>query len=387
MDFDKVDRLCHEATTMGVTPGLVVLAADEGRLRLLAAWGASQVVPAAVAVSVETVFDIASVTKAVATSVLTMQLIGRGALALDSSVATWLPEFAGSPDRDVVSLRHLLSHSAGLPAHRPFHEGAAALYEKATYGAGGPDRVPGIASRRFVEEAATREPLVYPPGTRSLYTDLGFIVLGRILERVAQAGLDVQLATTIVHPLGLVKTRYVPAGNGRVAGAPWPDRETVAATEDCPVRGSVVVGEVHDLNAYAMGGIAGHAGLFSTAAELGKMAEALVLDWQGARTPSLVPRDVIREFWRPAGIPDSTWRLGWDGPAPHGSQAGDRLSRLAVGHLGFTGCSLWIDPERARWIVVLANRIHPVVTPSARYRAFRAALHDAIVEAFSSGKG
>jgi len=139
---------------------------------------------------------------------------------------------------------------------------------------------------------------------------------------------------------------------------------------------------VHDMNAFAMGGIAGHAGLFSDAADLGRIAAALVGAWRGeAGAGAVVERDVVREFWRPAGIPDSTWRLGWDGPAERGSQAGERLSRAAVGHLGFTGCSLWIDPERARWIVLLTNRVHPVVATDGRFRAFRPAFHDAAVAA------
>ena len=155
----------------------------------------------------------------------------------------------------------------------------------------------------------------------------------------------------------------------------------MAATERCPVRGRVVSGEVHDLNAFAMDGVAGHAGLFSTAADLAAVGEALLAAWRGDAGPALVERDVIREFWRPAGVPGSTWRLGWDGPADARSQAGARLSRAAVGHLGFTGCSLWIDPARALIIVLMTNRVHPEVRDDPRFRAFRPAVHDAILEA------
>jgi len=143
----------------------------------------------------------------------------------------------------------------------------------------------------------------------------------------------------------------------------------------------VVAGQVHDMNAFAMDGVAGHAGLFSTAADLAAIAQALVAAWRGDAGPALVDRDVVREFWRPAGPPDSTWRLGWDGPADVNSQAGTRLSRGAVGHLGFTGCSLWIDPARALIIVLLSNRVHPAVRDDPRFRAFRPAFHDAVLEA------
>jgi CubicO group peptidase (beta-lactamase class C family) len=145
----------------------------------------------------------------------------------------------------------------------------------------------------------------------------------------------------------------------------------------------VILGEVDDLNAYAMGGIAGHAGLFSDATDLGILAGALCAAWKSPTGSNLVSREAIRSFWSSAGIPGSTWRLGWDGPAPDGSQAGTRLSRGAVGHLGFTGCSLWIDPERELWIVMLSNRVHPEVpAPSDhRFRELRPRLHDAVLEA------
>jgi CubicO group peptidase (beta-lactamase class C family) len=157
----------------------------------------------------------------------------------------------------------------------------------------------------------------------------------------------------------------------------------IAATEVCAVRERTLVGEVHDLNAFALEGVAGHAGLFSTAGELAVVARALRAAWHGDAGASLVERDVIREFWRPAGVPESNWRLGWDGPAAHNSQAGARISRAAVGHLGFTGCSLWIDPASDRFVVLLSNRVHPAVRDDPRFRAFRPAVHDAIFDALA----
>jgi len=135
-----------------------------------------------------------------------------------------------------------------------------------------------------------------------------------------------------------------------------------------------------------MGGIAGHAGLFSDATDLGILAGALCAAWKSPTGSNIASREVMRTFWAPAGIPGSTWRLGWDGPAPAGSQAGERMSRSAVGHLGFTGCSLWIDPARELWVVLLTNRVHPEVPPASddRFRRLRPRLHDAVLDAIGS---
>ena len=369
--FSEVDRLCREAVADGTTPSAVIVAVDEGTVRGRDAWGWAQRQPDTQLATVESIYDLASVTKAIVTSVLAMQAIGRGDLRLDNPVASYLARFAG-PGRERITIRHLLSHSGGLPAHRPYFQVAVTSGEVS------------CDVRDTIIDAAAREPLVYAPGTQSLYTDVGFILLGAVLESLSGERLDVLFERDVARPLSLATTGFVDVTDGGNARARLLAMGTVAATESCLARGRVIVGEVHDLNAFAMGGVAGHAGLFGTAGDVSRIAEALVRAWQGGPAPSLVERDVIRELWKPAGIPNSTWRLGWDGPAPHGSQAGEKLSRAAVGHLGFTGCSLWIDPLRARWIVLLANRIHPHVPQDQRFRAFRAAIHDSIVESFVS---
>ena len=232
------------------------------------------------------------------------------------------------------------------------------------------------SARDAIVRAAAREPLVAAPGVISVYSDLGFILLGAILEQVAGVGLDGQAERAICAPLGLTATGFVDLAMGD--GVRRWGQTPVAPTERCPSRGRLIVGEVNDLNAFAMGGIAGHAGLFSDAMGLEKIARALCHAWRGEGSGFLVAPEVIREFWRPAGVPGSTWRLGWDGPAPHNSQAGSLLSRAAVGHLGFTGCSLWIDPEADLRIVLLTNRVHPAAKDDPRFRTFRAEVHDAV---------
>lgn len=354
--------MCSAAVDEGVAPGLVVLVAASGQTLFHEAFGARQVHPRRLPALPDTVYDVASLTKAVSTSVLAMQEVGAARLELDARAAALVPELGG-PGRDEITVRQLLSHCSGLPAHRPFWKQAAE----------------SPAERLAIERLAAREPLEYPPGTRAVYSDLGFIVLGWLLERLTGARLDTLFRERVAAPLGLGATSFVnladPDARARLLG----DR-SVAATQISVERHGLVLGEVDDPNAFAMGGIAGHAGLFSTAAELAVIAAALVAAWHGGEA-GLVTPEVIRQFWSPSGVPGSTWRLGWDGPAASGSQAGEHLSRAAVGHLAFTGCSLWIDPAREVVIVLLSNRVHPAIPTDDRFRRFRPALHDAVLDA------
>jgi len=370
--------MCSAAVAEAAPPGLVVLVAAQGQTLFHEAFGSRQLVPRRLPALPETMYDVASLTKAVATSVLAMQEIGAGRLSLDTKVAALLPEFSdrlgdaakpgGQDDRasdlarDQVTVGQLLGHSSGLPAHRPFWKQAAH----------------SPAERLAIARLAAREPLAYLPGTRAVYSDLGFILLGWLLERLTGARLDLLFQDRIARPLGLAATTFVSLADSEARAQLLGDR-TVAATQLSAERHGLVLGEVDDMNAFAMGGIAGHAGLFSTAGDLAAIATALVAAFRGEG--DLVARDVIRQFWSPSGVPGSTWRLGWDGPAELGSQAGEKLSRGSVGHLAFTGCSLWIDPAREVLVVLLSNRVHPAVPTDGRFRRFRPALHDAALTA------
>jgi CubicO group peptidase (beta-lactamase class C family) len=282
-------------------------------------------------------------------------------------------------DRPEVTLRRVLAHAGGFPAHRKFYEAALAKPSQANRAA--------IVQSHIVELAAA-EPLVYPPGSKSIYSDLGFILLGALVEQAMAARLDVLAEHLIFQPLRLSSLGFVDL----LAGGPAAEfrGHPVAPTERCPVRGRLIEGEVHDLNAFAMGGIAGHAGLFGGAQDLVRLASALCAAYHGrgvdGGTPFVRP-EVLRTFWQPAGIPGSTWRLGWDGPSAQGSLAGDLMSRRAVGHLSFTGCSLWIDAEQETCVVVLTNRIHPEVRDDPRFRALRPALHDSALQAIGYQAG
>jgi serine-type D-Ala-D-Ala carboxypeptidase len=368
-DFNRLRAVAGLAVQQGVTPGLVVSVGASGQTLLCEAFGARQIDPGLEPATVDTVYDLASLTKALATSLLVMQEVGRGRLALEDRLDAHLPVSAGRPS-GAATVRLLLCHAAGLPAHRPFFE--------RTLAAGAP---PGPTIRDDLIEAAAAEPLVYEPGSRSLYSDVGFILLGALLEARAGEPLDRLFRERVARPCGLEGA----LGYARAGDPPWMAALPVAPTVRCPVRGRLLQGEVDDLNAWALGGVAGHAGLFAAAPAVTTLAHALCAAYRGSGhepgRPALVGRDLLRTFFRPAGVPGSTWRLGWDGPAPLGSLAGARLSRAAVGHLGFTGCSFWLDPEQETFVLVLANRTHPAVREDARWKQLRPALNDSALEA------
>jgi CubicO group peptidase (beta-lactamase class C family) len=366
--FSHIRTICSEAIASEVVPGLAVAVGQGGQTRLLAAYGQRQVQPHRLPAREDTLWDLASLTKALSTSVLCMQAVAAGAVSLDEPLEPPLP----------ATVRQVLAHAAGFSAHLHLYRDVLGPVGQ---GAGTVEARRGLLNR---VRQATR---VYQPGTRSVYSDLGFILLGAFLEKRLGAGLDQLARERIFAPLGLGEREIgfrpvdpaAPAPPLAAAG-----QGGTAATQLCPLRGRVLVGEVDDLNAFALGGVAGHAGLFGTAGAVALLAHALCAAFRGAGLHAgdrpLVDRDVLRLFWSSAQIPASTWRLGWDGPAATGSLAGDRLTRAAVGHTGFTGCSLWIDPGRETFVVFLSNRVHPTARQDPRFAALRRDVNDAALE-------
>jgi CubicO group peptidase (beta-lactamase class C family) len=219
-----------------------------------------------------------------------------------------------------------------------------------------------------------QQPLAYAPGSRMLYSDLGFIVLAELLAMLYQQPFESLFCQRVVQPLGLSALAYRPLDSSTPA-AP----EAYAATERCPWRQRILVGEVHDENAWAMGGVAGHAGLFATAYAVWRFAQAL-LDTAAGHNDWL-PAPLLRASWqRHAGVPDSTRALGWDTPTPGRSAAGRYFAASSIGHLGFTGCSLWIDPVRQVIVVLCTNRVHPT-RQAAGLTRLRPAVHNGIMQA------
>jgi CubicO group peptidase (beta-lactamase class C family) len=291
-----------------------------------------------------------------------MTLVDEGILDVDARVSSFLPGFRGGA-KDRVTVRQLLSHSGGLAAWAP-------LYREA-------------AGADAIETRIAAADLVYEPGTRSVYSDLGFILLGPVLTRASAAPSFEDLAhRRVLTPLGMADAGYRP---------PEPWRPRIAPTEHDPWRGRMLRGEVHDENAAALGGVAPHAGLFGAAPDLARFAEMLlgggVLD--GRRVVSAA---TIESFTRRAGVPGSSRALGWDTPddgsgrrssspgEPAYSSAGALLSPRSFGHTGFTGTSLWIDPERGAFVALLSNRVHPTRSNDA-IRAVRSQAADAVARA------
>lgn len=361
-----VGALLEGAVEAGVFPGGVLVVADQGQPVVRHAFGRVARVPEpGPNVTLGTAYDVASLTKVVATTCVVMRLLEAGRLALDTPAAAFVPELARQADgRERILVRHLLEHSGGLTWWRPF-------YERVLAGDG-----LGAGSRRdAMLRMAAAEPLEAAPGSRCLYSDLSFMILGFVCERAGGDRLDVLAARTVFEPLGMAGAGFVD-----LEAHPIMRPDPVAPTEMCPRRG-LVKGEVHDDNCHAAGGIMGHAGLFATAEDLSRLCAALVAAWQGRRTTGGFTPALVRTFFAPCGIAGSTGRLGWDGPSPEpgASQAGDLWPREdAVGHMGFTGTSLWIDLRRGRWVVLLTNRVHPS-RRDERIKQVRPRVHDAVV--------
>ena len=296
----------------------------------------------------DTIFDLASLTKVVATVPLVMRLVERGAIDLDDGVTRHLPSWRG-PDRDSVTIRDLLSHSSGLPAHTPFYL--------------------TLHGREAIEPAICASPLEYAPRTRSVYSDLGFMLLGFILADVAP--LDVQFDALRAQTQNPEDLQFHPPDLWKARSAP---------TRLSEWRHRLLVGEVDDDNAWALGGAAGHAGLFGTAAGVGAFARHILQVMDG-RVGAFQPETVRRFVARRDDVAGSSRALGWDTMLPT-SSCGTRMSARAFGHTGFTGTSLWIDPEQDVYVVLLTNRVYPDASSNA-IQDVRRAVHDAVMQAIA----
>lgn len=314
-------------------------------------------------VGVATLFDLASVTKAVATTTMAMILYERGMLELDAPVSGTLPEFLTGDEsrRHAVTFRMLLAHSSGLPA-----------YEKLFLKASGRDEL---------LKAAFSMPLTADPGTRTEYSDIGFIILGIALERIAGESLDTFCRREVFGPLGMSNTTFNPPRELRAKIPPTADEregDAIPAKPRSTFRNRIIQGEVQDENAFVLGGIAGHAGLFSTAEDVARFAHAMI----SAGSPILRP-ETIASFTRREGSPAGTSRaLGWDTPSVP-SQSGIHFGPHSYGHLGYTGTSLWIDPDRQLSITLLTNRTWPDCSNQS-IKLVRPKVHDAVAEATDS---
>ncbi len=360
--MERVQEMMRRAVTERVFPGAVLWIHFRGATVFHEGFGLASLIPEVVPATRDTVYDLASLTKAIVTSTCAAILVDHSKVSLDDPAVRYIPTFTGG-GKDSIRVAHLLSHSSGLPAWRPLFE----RIEPAEVGT-------PMGKIRLLEEAI-REPLVYGTGTKSVYSDLGFILMGHLLEVATGVALNDLARQSVFEAMGIKGMFYLPLGSeerARILAT-----HLIAATEDCPWRGKMLHGAVHDENAYAMGGVSGHAGLFGTAAEVGRFALSLLEILEGKS--ALLSVDLLRQFTsRTTTVPASSWGLGWDTPSEP-SSSGHRLSPSAFGHLGYTGTSLWIDPENELVIVLLSNRVHPT-SRNDKIKVFRPIVHDQIAE-------
>jgi len=310
-------------------PGAVIAVGQHDSVVLLAAvghYGADDRRP----VTTETIYDLASLTKVIALTTECILLVDQGKLDLAAPVQRYLPEFRG-PMKDQVTIRHLLTHSAGLAADLPLFDSTRTRE----------------AALRMVDTS----PLLAPPGTRFVYSDLSAIVLMQVVERITGRPFDQVLADDVFGPLGMTATRFVPPQS-------WHDR--IAPTEvDTFFRHRLLIGEVHDESAARLGGVSGNAGLFSNAPDLARFAAWLLDARAGRPGPLRADSGLVHRFTTKQDIPPGSSRaLGWDTPSEL-SSAGTKMGPNAFGHTGFTGTSIWFDPDRNVFIILLTNRVNP----------------------------
>lgn len=345
--FDRAASLIDDAIAERATPGASVEVGRESGVLWRHAAGFLTYDEGSPPTTGATIFDLASLTKPIATATLAMGAVESGALPLATPVARRIPDWRGT-DRGEVTIRDLLAHCSGLTAYLPFyrdHQG-----------------------RREFEKAIASLPLEYPPRTRAIYSDPGFILLGFILEDALGAPLH-ELFDELASRFTSAPLRFKPPASWKPLTAP---------TEVDAWRGRLLVGEVHDENAWALGGAAGHAGLFGTAAAVGDFARVVLRIFRADTT--LARRETLQLFAaRTTDVPGSSRALGWDTMLPT-SSCGSRLSPRAIGHTGFTGTSLWIDPDKDLYIVLLSNCVHPS-RANTRFKELRPLIHDAIAEA------
>ena len=322
--FQALDSVIEKSIHEGQTPGAVLLVWHDGKVVYRKAFGNRALEPRREPMTVDTIFDVASLTKVIATTTAVMQLVARGEVRLNDPVMKYIPEFGQSGKED-ITVRQLLIHHSGLKEDLDL----AAPWE----------------GRESAFRMAHEEKLIFPPGSKFLYSDINFISLGEIVERVSGSTIDKYCAAHIFSPLKMTHTAFLPPRGWlpKIAPTQYDEHERMLR------------GVVHDPSARRMGGVAGHAGLFSTADDLSKFAQALL------NGSAILPPQIVTKMTTPQQPPTSTVLrgLGWDIDSPFSSNRGDLLPVGSYGHTGFTGTSLWIDPTTRTFIILLTNSVHP----------------------------
>jgi len=361
----KIDKAMADAVATGVFPGGVLLWASKSHILYHKAFGVTDI-RFGMPVTLDTNFDLASLTKPLATALAVADLISSGRLAENTLLKDVLPAACGT-DKAQITMDMLLRHRSGLPAHRPYFQSL-------------PGPVPGMAARKRMRQLILAEPLEYAPGSREVYSDLGFILLAWVVEILSGLRLDAFVHNKIFAPLNIYDLFFNPMGSD-VPG-PLKNKKSLvfAATSHCPWREKMIIEEVEDENAWAVGGIEGHAGLFGTAAGVHRLCCQILYALEN-KAGNVIDPLVIRNF---ADRQHGTVRpAGFDSPSKKNASSGHFFSKRSVGHLGFTGTSFWIDPDNGLIAILLTNRVHPS-RENVEIRKFRPRIHDLIVPVYTA---
>lgn len=358
----RLDSLFAEALKKKIFSGAAAGLFFSGKgeeLRMVRSYGTTRYDEKAEKIEKHTMFDLASLTKPLCTVLCVLSLLEEKKLALSTPLQEALKGYRIASHLQDITIEYLMSHSSGFIDYRP-------LYREFK-------PVCSTDSKKKIIRKILQEPLVYRPGEKCLYSDLGFMLLGEIVEQAAGRRLDVYFGKKISLPLNLdKKILFRPLGR---TCFPEPVPGT-AATEYCPWRHRMLQGEVHDEHSWLMGGVAGHAGLFGTAAGVLALAEHILAQWQGKESIPSYGNNLLQAALAKT-CRGGTWSLGFDRPAEKGSSAGRYFSAKSAGHLGYTGTSFWIDPERSMIAVLLGNRVHPT-RKNVQIREFRPLFHDTV---------
>ncbi len=345
---ENIEKLINYAVKNCVFPGGSALISYSDNLIYNKGFGSFSYENNSKKVNENTIYDLASLTKVIAAATAVMILKDKGEIDIEKNVNYYIPEYKGEY-KDLVKVRHLLNHSSGLPPWKPLFESSS--------------------DKQSLLENLYQIALEANPGVKCDYSDLGYILLGEIIERITSAGFDKFCSDMIYKPLDMENTFFCP---------PEDMREKIPPTEDCKFRGRVIQGEVHDENAYVMGGISGHAGLFSNSSDIANFCQMIMNggDYKGI---NLIHPDTVKEFTaRTTDIPDCKWALGWRMFMGEGDVIGSYFSENSFGHLGYTGTSMWIDPLNELFIILLTNRVHPT-RENNKITEFRPNFHDEIL--------
>jgi CubicO group peptidase (beta-lactamase class C family) len=352
--MESVDQLMKQAVAKEIFPGGVLLVAEKEEIVFFEAYGYAHL-SALTPMTTETVFDLASLTKPLSTTLAVMKLIQHDQIALEDLLGQILPDFEGT-DKAEIKLKNLLYHNSGLPDYRPYYKAL--------------ESVARDSRRTALRKLLVQESLINPIGKTVIYSDLGFMILAWVVERVSDQRLDHFVADQIYQPLGLGNLFFI----SRNLAEP---RGHFAATENCPWRKKIIEGQVHDENAYVVGGIEGHAGLFGTADDIYRLLVEMLSVYHGKSKSDVFHKDLLHRFFK--RLPGTDKALGFDMPSAADASCGCGFSQKSVGHLGFTGTSFWMDLERSVIVILLTNRVHPS-RENEGIKKFRPILHDAVRE-------